>query len=86
MQYGTPVRMGIRWGNGSYSVSAYGGMQSQTYNGFVPTALRLGVTSGVQSLLNGRFLNLWAGDFVPSDAKFIAACQLGADVDNVIRT
>jgi hypothetical protein len=86
--YGSSVsRVGIRWTSGGMSICSNGGTLA-TATGTFPvgvTNLRFG-SAITGNAFNGRIRGVWAGPFSPSDAKFQAACTLGADVDSALRT
>lgn len=81
---GAPFRLGIAWGpNGARFVSPAGVLTSRTgagpnYSTF--TGLQIGSENNGRPI-SGRILGLWAGSTMPADAKFVAACALGADVN-----
>lgn len=86
--YGTPMRAGIRWNGGAFSVCANGGALASGTGAPVGvfTALRLGADSAGAANLNGRSLGAWAGPYSPSDLAFQNACVYGTDVATALRS
>jgi hypothetical protein len=80
---GTVTRIGMRWGAGVLSACKDGGVVSTSPSGRLPhglTTLRIGANGQGTEGVNGRIQNVVAGATAPSDAKFQAACVVGADI------
>ena len=82
---GTPFRFGLRFIPTGIALSVNGGALA-TGTGPTPvlTELWLGALNTGAIPLNGRLRAVYAGAVAPSDAKFQAACALGANVEAVV--